>query len=282
MGWLEPVRAAPRADDRARRAARAGRRHRGRRRCCAGRAHRRRANRVPRRARVAAAVAVRDVVQLPGARRGPRGELGPAGATSAPAPGPARRDPDRRCPPASRARAGGIRTARRRGSCGGAASGGDRAPAREPAGDRPDSRRVAVRRRAHRRDAGEPGGAGGVPRRGRARAASFRRRRRGVADPGRVAGHPASAAAAADRRRRVRRAGRQRRPPIARRGPSSRPTGRDHPSALPAVGAGPGARARRARGPHTRGAARGARRARRWSGDLGAAHRTAEGHPARG
>ena len=162
LGRLEPVRAAARTDDRARRAAGPGRRHRGGRRHAARRADRGRAHDGAGRAVVVAAAAVRHVVQLPGARRWTwratrcRRCRPVAGARSRPTVRPsttARTHLERL--------AIAVHRARPRGRCRGATRGRDRAPADAGARRCPAARRAALRRRAHRRDARRPGRPGG-------------------------------------------------------------------------------------------------------------------------
>ena len=246
LGRLEPVRPAARTDDRARRAAGPGRRHRGGRRVAARRSDRGRAHDGAGRAVVVAAVAVRDVVQLPGPRGGLGGQLGAAGAAPSPAPDHARRSRRDDCPHAPRAASIALHRARSRGRCRSATRGRDRTPADTGARRCPAARRAALRRRAHRRDARRSGCPGGrrAARRDRG-AARLRRRRRRLAGPCRVARDLARAAAATDRPRRVRPAHPQRRPPAPRRAAATGAGDRHHSAPVPAVGAGPSAGARR-------------------------------------
>ena len=201
LGRLEPVRAAARPDDRARRAAGPGRRHRGRRRHPAGRADRWRAHDRAGRAGVAAAAAVRNVVQLPGARRRPGRQLGAAGPAASAAAGRGRTV--RRSRPPARTSTGcatrygerdlaGVAAARRAGR--------DRAPADRRADPMPDcpTSCCPATRASTPRSLDLVAQAAVRDERGRAgRAARPRRRRRGIAHPRRVARHPARAAAAA-------------------------------------------------------------------------------------
>ena len=191
------------------------------------------------RAALAAAAAVRHVVQLPGARRRPGRQLGAAGV-----------------PPRGRAGARTSATSQRRKqhlerlrdevralgiaqvSSRAPARCGDRAPARRHRRGRRRSaaRRAAVRRRANSTRPGRPGGAEPAPTRGPARrAACPRRRRRRGPDPRRGARDPARAAAAADRRRRVRGTGRNDDLAAARRRNGCRP-GRSSPRRGPTCG----------------------------------------------
>jgi len=102
------------ADDRAHRAARRGRQHRGRGADPARPADRRRPDHVEGGAGVTAAAAVRHVVQLPGAGGRPGRQLGAAGGHAAASPGPSGTRGAGRGPRAPRAGRRRLRPARRR------------------------------------------------------------------------------------------------------------------------------------------------------------------------